>query len=393
MASQTEMSSNVISLVNVAGEVLYASASSATIFGYLPKELMGRNTVDLIHPEDRGHSRRALLMVLARPPSLCQVRVRVRRKNGEWCWVESTISNLIDEPHVGAILVNCREIEDRIEAREQQQRRRIKELKLRNARLEDSAYAVAHDFREPLRTISLFADLLMKEVGLDANGKELAQQVVDGVTRMSALFEGLHALAVSQVDATPQTVDLGTVVAEALENLGHAVTTTGAVVTVDPLPQVQGNRTNLVRVFQNLIVNAIKYRSALPIRIHVTAEPRGPDWIVKVKDNGLGIAPQYQERIFQLLTRLHGSEIPGAGIGLAICKKIVEEMGGTIWAESEVGSGSVFCFTTRAAKETAVASVIPRNREYLVSVADDVEALHQVISRHAPLRKRSAHGR
>src|SRR5579863_7020515 len=175
MPSQTEMSSNVISLVNVAGEVLYASASSATIFGYLPKELMGLNTVDLIHPEDRGHSRRALLMVLARPPSLCQVRVRVRRKSGEWCWVESTISNLIDEPHIGAILVNCREIEDRIEAREQLQRRRIKELKRRNARLEDSAYAVAHDFREPLRTISLFADLLMKEVGLDQNGKELAQ--------------------------------------------------------------------------------------------------------------------------------------------------------------------------------------------------------------------------
>jgi signal transduction histidine kinase len=165
---------------------------------------------------------------------------------------------------------------------------------------------------------------------------------------MSALFEGLHAFAVSGFDDPAEPLDLGQAVAEVLQNLGHAIKTSDAVLLVDPLPVVQGNRKHLVRVFQNLIANAIKYRGAARVRIHVSAEQLGKEWIIKIQDNGIGIAPEHHERVFRLFKRLHGPETPGAGIGLAICKKIVEAMGGAIWVEPAPGSGSIFCFTIAA---------------------------------------------
>jgi PAS domain S-box-containing protein len=352
-AVRVENSSDVISLVNAEGKVLYASASSAEVFGYLPEELVGRNTFDLIHPEDRDHSRRALHEVLARPPGPRQVEVHVRRKDGGWCCVESTISNLLDEPRIGAIVVNCREISAR-RAQAEQQQPRAEELLRSDVRIEDFAYAVAHDLREPLRTISMFADLLIKQTELDAQGKELTQFIVDGVTRMSALFEGLHAFAVRGFEDPPRPLNLGHVAAEALQNLAAAIASSDVSVTVDPLPSVQGNQGHLVRVFQNLIGNAIKYRSQAPVEIHVSADRLGPDWMIKVQDNGIGIAPEQHERIFRLLHRLHGPETPGAGIGLAICKKIIEAMGGAIWVESKLGSGAVFCFTIPPAQVQGV---------------------------------------
>lgn len=344
-----ENSSDVIALVNAAGEVLYASASSAKVFGYLPEELVGLNTFDLIHPEDREHSRQALRDVLDMPPNPRQVDVRVCRKDGEWRWVEKTISNLLHEPRIGAIVVNCREISARNAAREQEQQQN-EELLRSNVQLEDFAYAVAHDLREPLRTISMFTEVLVEEAELDPHRKELAGFIVDGVKRMSALLEGLHAFAIRSFDDPPQRVDLGHVAAEVLQILGHAIKASEALVIVDPLPLVMGNEKHLLRVLQNLMVNAIKYRSQAPVEIHITAEPRGPDWTIQIRDNGIGIAPEHHDRIFQLLKRLHGTENPGAGIGLAICKKLIEGMGGTIWVKSEPGSGSVFCFTIGAAE-------------------------------------------
>jgi light-regulated signal transduction histidine kinase (bacteriophytochrome) len=229
-----------------------------------------------------------------------------------------------------------------------EQERQTYELVRANARLEDFAYAVAHDLREPLRTISMFTELLIEDTELDPQGKMLAQFIVDGVKRMSVLFEGLHAFAISGFDDPAQPLDLALVVEEVLRDLGHAISTSRATVTVGTLPFVQGRQTHLVRVFQNLIVNAIKYRSEAPVEIRVTAERAGPDWTIKVQDNGVGIALEQQQQVFGLFKRLHGPETPGAGVGLAICKKIVEAMGGSIWVESQPGSGSIFCFTITA---------------------------------------------
>jgi PAS domain S-box-containing protein len=346
-----ENSDDVISLVSAGGEVLYTSASSAKVFGYPPNELVGRNTFDLFHPEDRDHSRRAVREVLANPPGPRRMEARIRHKSGQWCWVESTIANRLAEPGVAAIVLNCREISARKAVREQE-RQHIQELVRSNAELEDFAHAVAHDLREPLRTISMFTQLLVKEAPLEDHDKLLGDFIIDAVARMSALFEGLHAFALRGVDGHPQPVDLGLVVANVLQNLRHAIVTNNAAVLVDSLPHVLGNEKHLLRVFQNLIANAIKYRSEAPLEIHVSVEQLESDWVIRVKDNGIGISHEHHERVFQLLTRLHGPGSPGSGIGLAICKKIIESSGGRIWVESESGAGSTFCFTIAARTST-----------------------------------------
>jgi PAS domain S-box-containing protein len=337
-------SSDIISLIDATGNVLCASTSSAEVFGYPARALIGRNISELIHPDDRPHSRYALTVVLARPEIARQVRVRVVQPAGDWSWVESTISNFLNQPRVNAIVVACREIAvTRMPAEEAQQH--ADELVKANARLEDFAYAVAHDLREPLRTISMFTQLLAREGQLDARGQQKAQFIVDGVARMAALFEGLHAFALRGFDDPSPRLDLRHVVSEVLLDLGHAIAVSGATVTVGALPFVCGNDKHLARVFQNLISNAIKYRGIEPVKIHISAERLGPDWMIKVRDNGVGIPSEQQDLVFQLFKRLHGPETPGAGIGLAICRKIVEAMGGAIWVESEPGKGSVFCFT------------------------------------------------
>ena len=230
----------------------------------------------------------------------------------------------------------------------------IEELRKTNARLEDCLLAIAHDFIEPLRTISMFTELLNRHEGLDAKGRRLTDHVAQGVKRMRGLLDGLNALATSCVEEGPRPVNLADVVSEAIQNLEHAFATSGAAVTVDSLPWVHGDRARLLQVFQNLIGNAIKYASDSRPEIYVTAIQSGPDWTIQIKDNGLGIAHEYHQQIFGLLTRLHGPAIPGAGIGLAICKRVIEGMGGEIWVESELGSGSTFCFRIASTNENGV---------------------------------------
>jgi len=148
---------------------------------------------------------------------------------------------------------------------------------------------------------------------------------------MSALLDGVHAFAIGGTGEPPQPVDLEHVAVAVLHDLEYSIATTGSTVTIDPLLPVQGNEKQLLRVFQNLIANAIKYRSAAPAEIYISAECRGDDCVIKVKDNGIGIVPKHHKDVFGPLRRLHGPEIPGAGLGLAICKKIVETVGGSIW--------------------------------------------------------------
>ena len=347
-----ENSSDAIFLVNAETEIMYASASTARILGYQPEELLGRNGLELVHPQDRDHSGRALQEVLAKPQRPLQMHARVRRKNGEWCWVESTASNLLHEPYVRAIVLTSREIGARRAAEEERQRH-AEELARSNAELQTFAQNVAHDLREPLRTISALTALLARKAQLAPGDKEIAELVVDGVRRMSTLLEHLLASASYGFKDSPERVELKQAAQQAMQNLRQDLAANGATVTIEPLPSVRGNEADLIRVFQNLMSNAVKYRSAAPVKIRITAESYGPDWIIKVHDNGIGMAPEDQHRVFGLFTRLHTHEIPGAGIGLAVCKKIVEARGGAIWVESEPGAGSTFCFTIGAANTEA----------------------------------------
>ena len=231
--------------------------------------------------------------------------------------------------------------------------RHAQDLARSNAELQQFAYVASHDLQEPLRMVTSYTQLLARRYQgkLDADADDFIRYAVEGVGRMQALINDL--LTYSRVGTRGgafQPIAAGLPLAEAVANLSVTVEETGALVTHDPLPEVRGDRNQLIQLFQNLIGNAIKFRGAAQPRVHVAASAAGGLVEFRVTDNGIGIAPEYRERVFVIFQRLHTrSEYPGNGIGLSLCKKIVERHGGTIGIETAPGGGSVFRFTLPAA--------------------------------------------
>jgi len=223
------------------------------------------------------------------------------------------------------------------------------ELARSNAELQQFAYVASHDLQEPLRMVSSYLQLLARRYRgkLDDDADDFIAYAVDGAERMRSLINDLLAYSrVSTHGRDFELVDCEVVFENAFANLQVAIEESGAVVTHDPLPTVMADDVQLVQLFQNLIGNAIKFRGKEAIRIHTSAERGENEWIFSVRDNGIGIDAEYAERIFEIFQRLHsGQEYPGTGIGLAICRKIVERHGGSIWVHSESGNGSTFQFT------------------------------------------------
>lgn len=230
--------------------------------------------------------------------------------------------------------------------------KRTEELARSNQELQSFASVVAHDLRSPLLTISGYCEILLEEFGssLPDDAKEYLQQITQAVGRMGRLIDDLLDYSRAGRGRDPmRAVDLNLVAAQVLANLDAAIRNAEASVEIAPLPSVCGDQTQLVQLFQNLIGNALKFRDARPVRVTVGVERQGDFYRFVVADNGIGIDPKDFDRIFQVFQRLHGKEYPGTGIGLALCKKIVERHGGTIWVESQPGQGSVFHFTLPAA--------------------------------------------
>lgn len=223
------------------------------------------------------------------------------------------------------------------------------ELARSNAELEQFAYVASHDLQAPLATIASYAQLLEKRYKdqLDTQGSKFIGNIVQGCTRMQNLIDDL--LEYSRVGRSRkpfELTDCNHAVEQALANLQGAIRENKAVVTYSELPAVMGDISQLVQLFQNLVSNAIKYRHDAPPVIHITACKQDKKWLISVSDNGIGIAPQHQKRIFQIFQRLHTQrEYSGTGIGLAICQKIVEIHGGCIWVQSQPEQGSTFYFT------------------------------------------------
>ena len=207
----------------------------------------------------------------------------------------------------------------------------------------------SHDLQEPLRAIAGMVQLLQQRYQgqLDERADEYIQLTVEAATRMQKLINDL--LAYSRVDRRGsqfEQIDMDKVLKSALANLSVAIRESKAVVTHDPLPTLVADQTQLAQVFQNLIGNAIKFRGERPPEVHIGAQELDDAWRFEVRDNGIGIEPQYHQRIFLIFQRLHGrNDYPGIGIGLSLCQKIVESHGGRIWVESEAGQGSRFYFT------------------------------------------------
>ncbi len=241
-------------------------------------------------------------------------------------------------------------IQDVTERREYQ-----RQLEESNERLEQFAYAASHDLQEPLRMVSSYLQMIDRRYGdeLDEDGREFIEFAVDGADRMRDMIEGLleYSRVQTQGDSF-ESIDLDAALSDACDDLQLQIEETNAEITSDSLPTVTGDAAQLRQVFQNLLDNVIEYSDERP-RVDVTAERDERYWRISVSDQGIGIDPDDADRIFEVFQRLHNQdEYPGTGIGLALCRRIVERHGGEIWVESEPGEGATFTFTLPVERET-----------------------------------------
>jgi PAS domain S-box-containing protein len=223
------------------------------------------------------------------------------------------------------------------------------ELQRANDDLKQFAFAASHDLQEPLRMITSYSQLLVKGYRgqLDGEPGVCVDFITKGTRHMRDLLADLLSYTETGADReeADESIDLNTIFEKVKQNLKTAIEESSAVVTSGDLPTVRGHDARFVQLFQNLIGNAIKYRGETPPRIHVSAEQRNAEWCFAMADNGIGIEPEYYQTIFGVFKRLHGDAIPGTGIGLAICQRVVARYGGRIWVESQVGHGTTFYFT------------------------------------------------
>jgi PAS domain S-box-containing protein len=346
-----EAAPDAMVIVNQAGDIVLLNLQAEKQFGYHRDELVGRKVKNII-PE--GFAERLIADgTRSAAEALAQqigtgIELSGRRKDGSEFPIEIMLSPL---ENAEGILVTAaiRDITERKKF-EEHLVKSTEELKRSNDELQQFAYVASHDLQEPLRMVASYTQLLAKRYRgrLDSDANEFIDYAVDGCNRMQELIRDLLAYSRSGADDKAlREISGETALKEALANLRATIEESGAVVTYDSLPAITSDDTQLALVFQNLVGNAIKYRGAEAPRVHISAAKNGGKvWTFSVRDNGLGIEPQYFERIFILFQRLHGrQEFNGTGIGLAICKKIVERLGGRIWVESQPDKGSIFYFS------------------------------------------------
>ncbi len=326
--------------------------------GRKTEQEQGQGWMSQIHPDDFPGFLREYLNAIEQSEPF-RLLYRLRRKDGEYRWLLNTgVPSKTPGGNLAGYIGSCIDISDHKKL-EEELAERAKQLEQSNAELEQFAYVASHDLQEPLRTIASYTQLLAKRYQgqLDEKADKYIHYVVDGAQRMQTLISDL--LKYSRVSTSRQEfqpVDCQEILAQAIDCLQVAIHHSGAEVSLDSscsrLPVVLGDSTQLLQLFQNLISNAIKYRQpeVKPV-VTIAAKPSQFKnsvgcWLFAVKDNGIGIDPQYHERIFLIFQRLHTrNEYPGTGIGLAVCHKIVERHQGKIWVESQIGQGATFYFT------------------------------------------------
>ena len=333
--------------INENGIILESNLTAAFMLSQERSYLVGQLFTRLIFREDQNiyygcHKQ----LVETRENQICRIRMVKKDGNPLWVRINISIAQGIDgSTRFRAVIIDISERKQVDEKLSQV----MEELTRSNEELEKFAYVASHDLQEPLRMVSSFARLLKNRYKgkLDQDADDFINFAVDGANRMQVLITDLLAYSrVGRWGNEFKEVSSEAVLERALSNLKVVVEQRGAVVTRDPLPVMMGDDSQLAQLFQNLIGNAVKFCKDRTPHIHVSSERRGNKWVFSVRDNGIGIAPEYFERIFLIFQRLHGKqEYPGTGIGLAICRKVAERHGGRIWVESEPGSGSTFYFT------------------------------------------------
>ena len=333
----------------------HANKTSEKIIGWRPSDLVGKSLEDFLveSPAASDHGKERLVEVAAREGHWEGELLLIHRNGSEFS-VWATLHLLDETPESGTIL----EFRDRTAEKqvERELLQKTNDLLRSNRDLEQFAYVASHDLQEPLRMVTSYTQLLARRYGgqLSKEADEFIRFAVDGAIRMQALINAL--LTYSRVDTRGRPLietETGVALDHALENLSLAIRESGAEIDRGPLPRVVGDPVQIMQLFQNVVGNALKFRSpdTAPC-ITIRAEKEGPFYLFSVSDNGIGIAPQYFERIFTIFQRLHTrEEYPGTGIGLALCKRIVERHGGSISVRSSPGEGATFFFTLKPFEE------------------------------------------
>jgi PAS domain S-box-containing protein len=332
------------------GRVVSWNEGAERIKGYRAEEIIGQHFSRFYSADDVSNGKPGFELEEAKRSGRFEDEGWRIRKDGSRFLANVVITALRDER--GQLRGFGKITRDVTERRkyEEDLLKKVRELKHSNYELQQFAYVASHDLQEPLRMVASYTQLLAKRYRgrLDSDADEFIAYAVDGCNRMQRLVEDLliYSRAANNV-VVPHESSSENALRDALTNLRASIKESGAVVTHDSLPTVNADENRLAQVFLNLVGNAIKYRGADVPQVHVSATRNGSEeWIFSVRDNGLGIEPQYFERIFVLFQRLHGrDEFKGTGIGLAICKKIVERAGGRIWVESQPQKGSTFYFS------------------------------------------------
>jgi len=339
---------DAIVCTDLEGTILSWNRGAEGIFGYTAEEAIGQHgSFVFLDGQYEEFSDRRARERLERGERLDPYVAKRRRKDGRVVYLEITVSPVVRDGRTVGLVGLGRDVTARRESEE--------ELRRSNEELEQFAYAASHDLSEPLRVIAGFVELLASRYGsqLDAEAHRFIRYTVDGVERMQAVIDDLLAYSrAGRVELVKEPVDSRRLADEVVQALGEAIAKTGAEVKLGELPTVCAEPTLLRQVLQNLIGNAIKFANGNRPLVEVEAQRQGRWWRFEVTDNGPGIDPDHRERIFQMFRRLHGREVPGTGIGLALAKRIVERHGGRIWCEGVEGrSGTRFCFTLPALGE------------------------------------------
>jgi len=340
-------------------EVTRTGQGLKILFGYDPQEVASEKDFwyTAIHPDDLRRVKDKQVVIMNNPNEIYwEDEYRFRKKDGKYAHVFDKGYIIRDESGRAIRLIGAtRDITERKENEalllelNNRLKQRADELAASNVELERFAYIASHDMQEPLRMITSFLQLFKKkyEDQIDETAEQYIHFAVDGAERMKKLIMDL--LEYSRVGSNKDDfaeIDTGKLLQEVKNVFQNRIDEMQATVMIDPLPNIKGNRTQMFQLFQNLVGNALKYHSGESPLIHVSGKEEGNDFIFSVKDNGIGIKPIFYEKIFVLFQRLHHkNEYSGTGIGLAVCKKIVEKHGGKIWVESEPGKGSCFSFT------------------------------------------------
>lgn len=330
------------------GIIIDANPAFAQMLGYEPEEIIGTNIISHTFSSDVNKTEKWMEKIYDKEVNMYTFEKRYKRKDGSTFWAQAVVSKMnvmSDEVITVGLIENI----ERKKKTEQTLEAKNKELIYINQELEHFAYVASHDLQEPLRTITSFIQILEKRYSgkLDEDGRQFMGYVVEGAKRMQHLIRDLLEYSrINRSNTNYETVDLNDVYQTVNRVLKDKIDSNDAIILAEHLPVVQGNKVQLTQIFQNLIDNAIKFRGKKKPEIEINVEEQAEKWLFSFKDNGIGISNEYYQRIFVIFQRLHThEEYTGTGIGLAICKKIIERHGGEIWVESKVNRGTTFHFT------------------------------------------------